>query len=344
MSTTRVAPPSSVARRSGRALGLLPAALVLLVLVLISVGLGSRDVAPADVWQALIGSTDRADATVIREMRMPRTLIALVVGAALALGGTILQGLARNPLADPGVLGINAGAALAVVAGALVFGAMPASAAVWFAFAGAALATVAVYTIAAVGREGATPVKLALAGAAATALCGSFSSAILLADPDALNELRMWQVGALAGRYYPVLVQLAPYFAVGIVAALFTGRALNLLSLGDELASTLGLRIDRTRGVLFAIVALLCGAATAACGPIVFVGLMIPHLARLITGPDYRWILAYSTVLGPVLLLGSDILGRVLLPTAEVPVGVVVGVLGAPVFVLLVRFRRIVTI
>ncbi|WP_154793336.1 FecCD family ABC transporter permease [Occultella kanbiaonis] len=344
MSATQVAPPPSVARRSGRALGLLPVVVVLLALVLVSLGLGSRDVAPVDVWNALIGATDLADATVIREMRMPRTLIAIVVGSALALGGTILQGVARNPLADPGVLGINAGAALAVVVAALLLGTMPVSGAVWFAFAGAGVATVVVYAIAAVGREGATPVKLALAGAAATALCSSFSSAILLADPDALNELRMWQVGALAGRYYPVLVQLAPYFAIGIVAALFTGRALNLLSLGDDLASTLGLRISRTRGVLFAIVAVLCGAATAACGPIVFVGLMIPHLARLITGSDYRWILVYSALLGPVLLLGSDILGRVLLPTAEVPVGVVIGVLGAPAFVLLVRFRKIVKI
>lgn len=342
MTTTPVERPPSLARRTGRAAGLLPAAGLLVLLVVLSLALGSRDVAPLDVWNALTGASGGADATVIRDMRMPRTLLALAVGAALAMGGTILQGVARNPLADPGVLGINAGAAMAVVVSALVFGSLPAGGSIWFAFVGAGAATVAVYAIAAVGREGATPVKLALAGAALTALAGSVTSAILLADPDALNQLRMWQVGALAGRYWPVLVQLAPYFAVGIVLALFVGRALNLLSLGDDVARSLGIRIGPVRAVLFALVALLCGAATAACGPIVFVGLMIPHIARLIVGPDYRWIMAYSVLLGPALVLGCDILGRLLLPSGEVPVGVVVGVLGAPVFVLLVRFRKVV--
>jgi iron complex transport system permease protein len=329
----------STGRRIGRLAGVVPAAALLLVLALLSIALGSRDVAPGDVWNAIIGTTQGADATVIRDMRVPRTVLGILVGAALAMGGTILQGVARNPLADPGVLGITPGAAAAVVVAALAFGTMPAGDAVWFAFAGAGIATVLVYAIASFGTEGATPVKLALAGAALTALCTSITSAILLADPDALNELRMWQVGALAGRYAPVLAQLWPFFAVGIVVALFVGRPLNLLSLGDDLARSLGLRLVPTRTVLFAVVAVLCGAATAACGPIVFVGLMIPHLVRLLTGPDYRWILVYSALLGPVLVLGADIIGRLILASGEVPVGVVIGVLGAPVFVLLVRFR-----
>ncbi|GAA1925493.1 iron chelate uptake ABC transporter family permease subunit [Microbacterium aoyamense] len=339
MTQTPVRAPASAGRRTGRLIGLIPAAGLLLALAMLSIALGSRDVAPVDVWDAITGAAQGADATVIRDMRVPRTILGILVGASLAMGGTILQGVARNPLADPGVLGISSGAAAAVVVAALVFGTMPTGDAVWFAFAGAGIATVLVYAIASFGTEGATPVKLALAGAALTALCASITSAILLADPDALNTLRMWQVGALAGRYGSVLLQLWPFFAVGIVVALFVGRPLNLLSLGDDLARSLGLRLVPTRAFLFAVVAALCGAATAACGPIVFVGLMIPHLVRLITGPDYRWILVYSAVLGPVLVLGADIIGRLLLPSGEVPVGVVIGVLGAPVFVLLVRFR-----
>ncbi|WP_053351393.1 FecCD family ABC transporter permease [Leucobacter musarum] len=331
---------ASLSRRAGLAAGLLPAAALLVLLAGASIALGSRDVAPIDVWQAMTGAATGADATVIREMRLPRTLLAILVGAALALGGTILQGVARNPLADSGVLGINAGAAAAVVLAALVWGAMPAGRSVWFAFIGAGIATVLVYSVAAFGSEGATPVKLALAGAALTAVCGSITSAILLADPDALNALRMWQVGSLAGRYAPILLQLLPYLAIGIAIALFVGRPLNLLALGDDLASALGVRTGLTRALLFALVALLCGGATAACGPIVFVGLMIPHLVRLFTGPDYRWILPYSALLGPVLVLGADVVGRLLLPVGEVPVGVVIGVIGAPVFVLLVRFRK----
>ena len=345
------APPgrrhASAGRRAGRVALLLAALVAVAGLSLLSVGVGSRDVGLGDVLDAVAGRPATAtdtDATVIREMRLPRTVLAIAVGAALALGGTLLQGVARNPLADPGVLGINAGAATAVVTGTLVSGLLPAAATVWLALAGAGAATVVVYSVAAAGRGGATPAKLALAGAAMTALCSSATSAIVLADPDALDELRMWQVGALAGRYSPVLTQLAPYLVIGIAAALLSGRVLNLLSLGDELARALGVRVAGVRAAVFALVALLCGAATAACGPIVFVGLMVPHLARLVTGPDYRWILACSAVLGPVLVLGADITGRVLLSGAEVPVGVVIGILGAPVFVALVRVGRLVTL
>jgi iron complex transport system permease protein len=336
------APRPSAARVSARVLGLPLLAAAVGLLVLLSLALGSRDIAPFEVLRVLTDASQSADATVIREMRLPRTLLAVAVGAALGVGGAILQGLARNPLADPGILGINSGAAIAVVASAFAFGAMPVGGSVWFALVGAGAATVAVYGIAAVGRDGPTPAKLALAGACLTAMLASVTSALVLADPDALEELRMWQVGALAGRYFPVLQQVLPFLAVGLIAALFAGRALNLLSLGEELARGLGLRTGLVRAGLFVIVAVLCGATTAACGPIAFAGLLVPHAARLATGPDYRWILAYSALLGPVLVLGADVVGRLILPGGEVPVGVVIGVLGAPVFVLLVRFRRLV--
>jgi iron complex transport system permease protein len=323
--------------------GLVLAVGVLAVLAFASIALGSRSITPTTLLHAFTAfDPTSTDHTVIREMRVPRTLLGLAVGAALGLSGALLQGVARNPLADPGIMGINAGAAVAIVMAVLVLGVQSASAYVSFAFAGAGIATVLVYGIASFGREGATPVKLALAGVAVTAAFSSVTSAVLLTNVDALEQMRVWQVGALAGRYAPVLYQLAPYFVVGTVAALLAGRALNGLALGDDLARALGQRVAASRAVLFVTIAVLCGAATAACGPIVFLGLVVPHVARLITGPDYRWILAYSAVLGPLVLLGCDIVGRRVVAPGELQVGVVIGLIGAPVFVALVRYRRMV--
>lgn len=312
--------------------GLILSALALLVMCAASILLGSRTINLAALAQT--------DLTVILDMRVPRTVLGLLAGAALAVSGTLLQGVARNPLADPGIMGINAGAAVAVVTGILVLGNQATGASVWLAFLGAGAAIAAVYTIASFGREGATPVKLALAGVVVTAVCSSITSAIVLADADALEELRVWQVGALAGRYWPVVLQVGPYVLVGLVAAMFLARPLNLLALGDALAISLGQHVRRNRTITFVVVAVLCGAATAACGPIAFLGLMVPHLVRLVTGPDYRWILAYSLVLGPLVLLLCDIVGRLVSAPGELQVGVVLGVVGAPVFITIVRLRR----
>jgi iron complex transport system permease protein len=312
--------------------GLILSAVALLVVCAASVMLGSRSIDPAALAQT--------DLTVILDMRVPRTVLGLLAGAALAVSGTLLQGVARNPLADPGIMGINSGAAVAVVTGILVLGDRATGASVWLAFLGAGVATAIVYTIASFGREGATPVKLALAGVVVTAVSSSITSAIVLADADALEELRVWQVGALAGRYWPVVLQVGPYIGVGLAAAMFLARPLNLLALGDALAVSLGQHVRRNRVITFVVVAVLCGAATAACGPIAFLGLMVPHLVRLVTGPDYRWILAYSIVLGPLVLLLCDIVGRLVTAPGELQVGVVLGVVGAPVFIALVRLRR----
>jgi len=323
--------------------GLLVLGVVLVAVFLLSITMGSRAITLGTVWDSLLrpGSGSVAQ-TVVREIRVPRTLLGVLVGAALGLSGTILQGVTRNPLADPGIMGINSGAAAAIVASVMLFGAGGLSTYVWFSFLGAGAAMLAVYSIASFGREGATPVKLALAGAAVTAGLSSVTSTIVITHSDALNELRMWQVGSLAGRYLPVFWQVLPFIAVGCAVALFSGRALNGLALGEDIAVALGQHVVRTRLVMFATVAVLCGAATAACGPITFVGLVVPHLARLLCGPDYRWILAYAAVLTPVVLLGADILGRVVLANGELQVGVVLGVLGAPVFIALVRSRNLV--
>lgn len=320
--------------------GLVVVGLGLLVVCVMSLALGSRDIEPGLVRDVFLGGdAAAADKATLLEMRVPRTALGLAVGAALGLSGALLQGVTRNPLADPGIMGINAGAAACVVLGVMVLGISAPAQTVWLGMAGAAVATFAVYGVASFGREGATPVKLALAGAAVTALLSSLTSAIVLTNVEALNTLRFWQVGALAGRYASVFWQTVPFIVVGVVVALGAGRALNGLALGDDVARALGQRIVLTRSVVFVAVAVLCGAAVAACGPITFVGLIVPHVARMICGPDYRWILAYSVFLAPLVLLAADIAGRLVLDRGELQVGVVLGVVGAPVFVALVRYR-----
>jgi iron complex transport system permease protein len=327
---------------AGLAFGLVVLVGVLLVVCFFSITLGSRGVGFTTIWRSFTDfDPSSAAETVVREMRVPRTLIGIFAGAALGVSGAILQGVTRNPLADPGIMGINAGAAAFIVFGIMVFGAQSVGVYIWLAFLGAGFATVAVYGIASFGREGATPVKLALAGAAVTAALSSLTSAIVMTNVDALNELRFWQVGSLAGRYMPIFWQTAPFILVGLIVAMGTGRALNGLALGEDLALALGQRVRLSRTIMFVTVAILCGAATAACGPIVFLGLVVPHLARLICGPDYRWILPYTLVLTPILLLVADILGRVVMSPGELQVGVVIGVLGAPAFVALVRYRNL---
>lgn len=343
MSLAAIAPRAG--RRAGSArLSVLLALLVvaLAAVCLLSVTLGSRSVGPSTIWKALTDFDPASPAeTVIRQMRVPRTLLGLTVGAALGLSGAILQGATRNPLADPGIMGINAGAAAAIVLGAALAGSSPGGTAIWPAFVGAGAATVAVYAIASLGREGATPVKLALAGAAITAGLSSLTTALVMTDVDALNELRSWQVGSLAGRYADVFVRTLPFIVAGSVVALGAGRALNGLALGEDAARALGQRVRRTRAILFVTVAVLCGAATAACGPIAFLGLVVPHAARTICGPDHRWILRFAVVLAPIVLLLADIVGRVAVAPGELQVGVVLGVLGAPAFIALVRSRRL---
>ncbi len=330
--------------RSGAVLsaGFVALICVLAVVCFVSITLGARGVGPATIWKAFTDyDPSVASEAVIREMRVPRTLIGIFAGAALGLSGAILQGVTRNPLADPGIMGINAGAACFIVLAIMVLGTQSVSVYIWFAFLGAGVATVIVYGIASFGREGATPVKLALAGAAVTAILTSITSAVVMTHVEALNELRFWQVGSLAGRYFPVFWQTLPFLLIGVIVALGTGRALNGLALGEDLAVALGQNVQRTRILMFVTVAILCGAATAACGPIVFVGLIVPHIARMLCGPDYRWILSYSLVLTPIVLLLADIIGRTIVSPGELQVGVVLGVLGAPAFIALVRYRNL---
>ena len=324
-----------------RSIGLLLGLVVLGVVALASVRYGSKPMPLGEVLDAFLAFDGSNNHLIIRSLRVPRTLVGLGVAIALGLAGAVMQGVTRNPLADPGIFGVEAGAALAVVIAIHIFGVGTLSVYVWFAFVGAAVASIVVYALGSLGREGATPVKLALAGAAVSALLVALTTAVLLIDIATFNEYRFWAVGSLAGRDAVILRQVTPFLTVGGVVALGLARALNTLSLGDDVARSLGQRVGLVRFTSAVAVVLLVGAAVAAAGPIGFVGLTVPHVARALTGADYRWVLPYSAVLAPILLLGADVVGRIVARPGEIQVGVITAVLGAPFFVALVRHRKL---
>ncbi|MET7906150.1 iron chelate uptake ABC transporter family permease subunit [Streptomyces sp. NPDC005355] len=333
---TATAPPRR--RTARRAAGLAVSLGVLLTLVAASIAIGAKSIPPGEVWHGLFHYTGRDTDVVIRDVRLPRTILGLLVGIALGLSGAVIQALTRNPLADPGLLGLSAGAAASVVSAISFLGVSSLTGYVWFAFLGTAVASVLVYALG--GSRGATPVRLALAGTAVYAALYGYVNAVELLDSAALDKMRFWTVGSLASANMTVVRQVTPFLLVGTVLALALGRSLNAVALGDDTARALGTHLGRTRVLSMAAVTLLCGAATAACGPIAFVGLMVPHLVRALTGPDLRWILPYAAVLSPVLLLGADVIGRVVARPAELQVGVVTTLIGGPVFIYLVRRRR----
>ncbi|KUF14889.1 MULTISPECIES: FecCD family ABC transporter permease [Streptomyces] len=331
---------AGTARKVLRGSGLLVLAGVLLLLVVLSTWIGAKDTSLAEVWSALWHDDGSYTTDVVRELRLPRTLVGLMVGAGLGVAGAVMQATTRNPLADPGLLGVNAGASAAVVFGIGVVGLSGFTSLVWFAFLGAAVATVLVYVLGASGRAGPTPVRLALAGAAVSASLGGLIGGLTVFNAASYDYMRFWMVGSLAGRSSGLVWDLLPFVAAGLAVALLIARPLNALALGDELGKALGTRVARTRLAAVVAVTLLCGAATAAAGPIGFVGLVVPLVARWFTGPDLRWVLPYSMLMAPILLLLSDIIGRVVLPDGELEVGAVTALVGGPVFIAMVRRRR----
>ncbi|ROO85546.1 iron complex transport system permease protein [Actinocorallia herbida] len=337
------APAGPALRR--RRLGPLAAGLLVLVAALVaacvlSLAVGANALPFRTVWQALT-HYDPANPhhLIVVEKRLPRTLVGITVGLGLAVAGVVMQGLTRNPLADPGLLGVNAGASLFVVLALGVFG-VQGSGYLWFAFLGAAVVTVVVYGVAsAAGRGGATPVTMVLAGAAVTAALTSLVTGILLTDRAALDEMRFWQVGALSARDFTIFWQTLPGIAAGLVLAFAVSRGLNGLAMGEEVARGLGQKVGLVRAFAAISVVLLCGSATAAAGPISFVGLMVAHFAVRMAGPDHRWSIPYAALAGPTLLIGCDVLGRVVVRPGELQVGVVVAAVGAPLLVALIRMR-----
>ena len=339
-----VAGPGGRTRRSRRdALrfaGLLAAVTLLVLVLLASIALGSRSIPLPTTWRLLWDADGSSESLIIHDLRIPRTLLGLGVGMALGLSGALMQALTLNPLAEPGLLGVNLGASTGVVVAIAYFGIASLTGYIWFAFAGAAATSAAVFVLGGTGRQP-TPERQVLAGIAITAVLGAFVWGVLVTERHAFDRYRHWDVGSIAERETGTPAEVAPFLVIGILLALALGRPLNAMALGDEAAAAVGAHPGRTKALGFVAVTLLCGAATAAAGPIWFLGLAVPHAARMITGPDQRWVLAYSLALAPAILLAADIIGRLVVTPSELQVGIVTAFLGAPVFLALCRRRRI---
>ncbi|WP_030143187.1 iron chelate uptake ABC transporter family permease subunit [Mycetocola saprophilus] len=328
--------------RLGRRLGwLILATCALVALCAASIAIGAKPVPLAHILPTLIDPDHFDDGAIITGLRVPRTVLGLLAGAALGVAGGVIQAFTRNPLADPGILGVNAGAALAVTIGVAFFGMSAIGQYLWLALAGAIIATVVVWMIGASAREGATALRMTLAGVGVAAVLGGISSTIQLDHPSTFQKMAGWGSGSLLAQPLSAAVAVGPVIVIGILLAVIASRGLNALAIGDDVATSLGTRANITRTLAIFAVTLLAGSATALVGPIAFVGLMIPHVARAIVGPAQGWILAYSVVLGPCLLLAADVAGRVLMQPAELPVGLVTAFVGAPVLILLVRRSRV---
>lgn len=340
MITTTSGRPSLLSRvRRRRLIGLAVAAGILSVACAASLAIGTEDVPPSVVWSALVDYRDIGDQWVIRDLRIPRTALGLAVGVALGLAGALIQAVTRNPLADTGVLGINSGASLFVVSAIAFLGLDSMFAYVWFAFAGACVTMLVVYAIGWAGRATGDPVRVLLAGVAVGAVMDGIAFTIRLRNPRAFDDMRFWDAGALDGRGLEVTATIAPFIVLGVVFCAIVGRSLNVAALGDDVATSLGGNVVRVQTLSLLTVTLLAGAATAGAGPIGFVGLIVPHLLRRFVGPDWRWILAYSTVAAPALLLAADVVGRVVIRPDELPAGIVTAFLGAPVLIWVIRRR-----
>lgn len=335
------APASAPQLHRRRALGLLVILAALLLAPLASLAFGANPLPLDAVWKGLWSPDDSEASIIVWTLRLPRTVVGILVGAAFGIAGALIQALTRNPLADPGILGVNAGAGFAVTLGVGVFGLSGVSGYIWFAFIGAAAATVLVYIIGSAGRGSVSPVQLVLAGVALGAVLNGFSTFLTLIDEETFRSIRNWGLGSIARTSLDDTLAVTPFLAVGAVIAVLLSSSLNSIALGDDLAASLGTNVARTRVLGIIAVTLLAGGATALTGGIGFVGLMVPHVVRWFTGPDQRWIIAYSALAAPVLVLVADVVGRVIARPGEIEVGIVTAVIGAPVLIALVRRRKV---
>ncbi|WP_416061118.1 iron chelate uptake ABC transporter family permease subunit [Rhodococcus indonesiensis] len=330
--------------RRRRLLGLLAIAAVLVVVLLAGIAVGARPMTIAEVVHALTAADGSDTDVIVHTLRIPRTVLGLVVGIALGVAGALIQGHTRNPLADAGLLGLNAGAAFFVVLSIYLLGMATPGQYLWFAFAGSFTASVVVFGLSSLGGGRAGPLTLALAGAAVAFFLQAMTHAVVLLDQTTLDGYRFWIVGSVAGRDLEVLWQVLPFLATGLLLAVVNTPGLNVLGLGEDVARSLGTNVAAARTVGIVAITLLTGAATAACGPIAFIGLVVPHVARAITGPDYRWLLPYAGLLGGVMLVLADVIGRIVVRPGELQVGIVLALMGAPFFIALVRRRRLVAL
>lgn len=333
--------PALFARRT---LGMLAILAAIVVMICFSIALGANPLPWGEVWSGLLARDNSEAAIIVWTLRIPRTVVAIATGAAFGVAGALIQALTRNPLADPGILGVNAGAGFAVTLGVGFFGLTSISGYIWFAFLGAAITTVVVYFIgsgASLGASGkANPATLVLAGVALAAVLSGITQFLTLIDPDTFQAIRNWSLGSVARADLSDTALVAPFLAAGLVLALAISSSLNSIALGDDLAASLGTKVVRTRVLGIIAVTLLAGGATALTGGLAFVGLMVPHVVRWIVGPDQRWIIIYSALAAPVLVLASDVIGRIIARPGEIEVGIITAVVGAPVLIMLVRRRK----
>lgn len=329
-----------LANRSWLLPGLLIATALLMLCLMWSITLGAADITPSVVFDALFHyDNTEFDHLIIQTVRLPRVLAGVVVGVGLAVAGAIMQGLTRNPLADSGILGINAGAAFAVVMSVYLFGNPSLAVYALAALIGATISAILVYGLGSLGRGGATPLRLTLAGVILTAFVSALTTTILIQDQETLDQIRFWTAGSLAGREMPLLAQTVPIVFFGVIGSLFISRQITTISLGEDVAQGLGQNTLIVKMVAAVMVVLLAGGSVALAGPIGFVGLVIPHIARFVAGVDYRWIIPYSAVFGAMLVTIADVVARIILRPQEIPVGIMMALVGAPFFIYLARWK-----
>lgn len=309
--------------------------------VLASLALGSKNIEFSQAINALLNSNDTSFAALVVRERIPRTIFGIMAGASLGISGALMQSITRNPIADPSILGVNTGASLFVVIGIVFFNINSANQYIWLALAGAGITAVLVYFIASIGNGGMTPIKLALAGAAISAVLTSLVSAIILPRSDAMDKFRFWQVGSVSGATWDSIRLILPFVIIGLIISIAATPALNVLALGDDVATGLGVNIGVIRVVCAVAGVILSGATTAIAGPISFIGLMIPHSIRLIFGSNLNGIVPLCAIGGAALLIISDVLGRVIGSPGEVQVGIITAFIGAPILIIIARKAKV---
>lgn len=310
---------------------------LLLISILASMTYGAKEVNYNDVWAALTETDNLTFAANVVRTRIPRTIFGILAGAALSISGALMQTITRNPIADPSILGVNTGASLFVVCGMAFFNISTGFEYMLLAFLGASITAVIVYCLASTGHSGVTPIKLALAGAATSTALQSLVNTVMLPNSHVMDKFRFWQTGSIGGATYKDIIMVLPWIVIGLVISVGIAQSLNTLMLGDDAAASLGLNVNLIRGLGAIAGVILCASTTALAGPIGFVGLMIPHLFRMLLGPDMKLIIPFSAVGGSVILLLSDVIGRILGRPGELESGIVTALIGAPVFVYIIR-------
>jgi iron complex transport system permease protein len=319
--------------------GFLLGSLILMLCLIFSITLGAANIPLEKIYSAFTAFDGSREHLIIRTIRLPRSLLAIVVGASMSTAGAIMQGITRNPLADPGILGINAGAAFAVALAIFAFGASSPSIYIWYALMGAGVTAISVYVFASLGRGGITPLNLTIAGAAISAFLASLTTGILIVSQRTLEEIRFWLVGSLAGADETIIWQILPYICMGMILALALARQITILNLGEDIARGLGQKTLWVKMTAAISVLLLAGSSVAAAGSIGLIGLVVPYITRMLIGVDYRWVIPYSALFGAILLLASDVAARLVIQPQEVPVGVMTALVGAPFFVYLAKTK-----